>query len=84
MLSPNVKAETKPFFVKYPCSHVQEGIWTNLCIDLYSFIAPFKGQTYRSLDTITISGFFKLRRIFTTQEPPVACSNNEETKTINL
>lgn len=67
MLSPNAKIENKPFFVKYPCSHVQEGIWTNLTIDLYSFITAFKGQNYRSMDTLTISGCFKLRRIFTSQ-----------------
>lgn len=66
MLSPNTKLEIKPFFVKFPCSHVQEGIWNNLTIDLYSFINAFKGQTYRSLDYISITGFFKLRRIYTT------------------
>jgi|LakMenE01Jun11ns_1017448.scaffolds.fasta_scaffold9512495_1 hypothetical protein len=76
MLSPATKVDNKPFFVKFPCSHVQEGLWTNLTVDLYSFIFAFKGQTYRSLDMITINGFFKLRRIYTTQEPPVASANN--------
>jgi len=30
----------------------------------------FKGQTYRCLDTITIMGHFKLRRIYTTNTMP--------------
>lgn len=76
MLSPSTKLENKPFFVKFPCSHVQQGIWNNLSIDLYSFIKAFKGQTYRSLDSISITGYFKLRRIFTTPQPPVLSSNN--------
>ena len=48
-----------------PCQW-QEGIWNNLTVDLYSFMDAFKGQTYRSLDSILIGGHFKLRRIYTT------------------
>lgn len=67
ILSPSVqKIEKKPFFVKVPSPEVKEGIWTNFVIDLYSLIEAFKGQTYRSLDFIQITGNIKLRRIFTT------------------
>lgn len=68
ILSPAVhKIEKKPFFVKFPCPPIRHGVWVNLCIDLYSFIDGFKGQTYRSLDLIQIVGNLKLRRIYTTQ-----------------
>ncbi len=68
MLSPTFhKIEKKPFFVKFPCPPVNHNTWLNFCVDLYSFVEAFKGQTYRSLDLIQITGIFKLRRIFTTQ-----------------
>lgn len=50
----------------------------NFTVDLYSFINAFKGQTYRSLDEIQISGQFKLRRVFTSQAPPIDNSETEE------
>jgi hypothetical protein len=52
--------------VKAPCRGFKEGVWNNFAVDLYSYIEAFKGQTYRSLDAIYISGHFKLRRIYTT------------------
>ncbi len=72
MLSPAThKVEVKPFFVKSPCHNFGEGVWNNLVVDLYSFIEPFKGQTYRSLDSICISGHFKLRRVYTSSSEPL-------------
>ena len=66
MLSPAThKLEIKPFFLKYPFHNFSEGVWNNLVIDLHSYIEAFKGQTYRSLDSISITGHFKLRRIYT-------------------
>ena len=58
--------QIKPFFVKTPIKGYKEGVWNNFGIDLYSYIEAFKGQTYRSLDTISITGHFKLRRIYST------------------
>ena len=40
-------------------------------VDLYSYIEPFKGQTYRSLDAIYITGHFKVRRIYTSTSEPL-------------
>jgi hypothetical protein len=68
--STNNKLEVKPFFVKCPNPNWKEGCWNNFAIDLYSFMEAFKGQTYRCLDTITIMGHFKLRRIYTTNTAP--------------
>lgn len=38
-------------------------------MDLWSFIAAFKGQSYRSLDQIYIHGSYQLRKIYTTKSP---------------
>ena len=69
ILSPSTtKTEIKPFFVKVPCQ-VQEGCWNNLAVDLYSFIEAFKGQTYRSLDAIYLTGHFKLAYLHSCLSP---------------
>ena len=74
MLSPaGQKLEVKPFFVKMPCHNYSEGIWNNLVIDVHSFIEVFKGQTYRSLDSICINGHFKMRRVYTASCEPLEC-----------
>lgn len=73
--------------MKTPCLGFKEGAWNNLVVDLYSYMEPFKGQTYRSLDAIHLTGHFKLRRIYTaTAEPMETEGENEsqEIKQINL
>jgi hypothetical protein len=71
VLSPaTTKTEVKPFFVKSQCNGYKEGCWNNFIVDLYSFMEAFKGQTYRSLDSIYISGHFKLKRVFTSSTIP--------------
>lgn len=60
--------------MKAPCHDCTEGAWNNMVIDLYSYMEAFKGQTYRSLDSIALTGQFKLRRIFTSASEPIDCS----------
>ncbi len=62
------KQEVKYFSFRYPIEHLQRGIWLFLAIDVFSFMNVFKGQTFRSLDQLTISSSCKLRRIFTMKE----------------
>lgn len=57
---------------------INEGIWTNFAVNLYSFMDAFKGQSYRSLDSIYITGHFKLRRIYTTNSKPIIGDETEE------
>lgn len=84
MLSPAThKLEIKPFFVKMPCPNYSEGTWNNLAIDLYSYIEAFKGQTYRSLDSITISGNFRLRRIYTSSSEMLEGEGESESSEVN-
>jgi hypothetical protein len=49
-------------------------------VDMYSFMEAFKGQTYRSLDSVCISGHFKLRRIYTSTAEPVECEGDNESQ----
>jgi hypothetical protein len=44
----------------------------------------FKGQTYRSLDAIQITGNIKLRKIFTTNNLLIETDTKEEQNFINL
>ena len=56
-----------------PCHNYSEGVWNNMVIDCHSFIEAFKGQTFRSLDAISITGFFKIRRVYTLANEPMEC-----------
>ncbi len=38
---------------------------------MYSYMEAFKGQNFRSLDSIAICGQFKLKRIYTCVKEPV-------------
>lgn len=70
-----------------PCSGFKEGIWNNLSIDLYSYMSAFKGQTFRSLDGINLTGHFKIRRIYTSASEPLEDqgeSESQEVKQVSL
>ena len=88
ILSPNgTKTELKPFFVKTPLPGWKENAWNNLSIDLYSYMTAFKGQTFRSLDGIHLTGHFKLRRIYTASGEPLEGEGegeSQEAKQVNL
>ena len=53
-------------------------------MDLYSYIQAFKGQTYRSLDAIYLTGHFKLRRIYSTTAEPKLDDPNSDLKQIAM
>ena len=45
--------------------------WLNFCLDLVSIVTEtFRGQTYKSLDSITLSAACKVRKIFTMRTQP--------------
>eukprot|EP01017_Pseudomicrothorax_dubius_P036390 TRINITY_DN5202_c0_g1_i7.p1 TRINITY_DN5202_c0_g1~~TRINITY_DN5202_c0_g1_i7.p1 ORF type:complete len:451 (-),score=87.42 TRINITY_DN5202_c0_g1_i7:555-1907(-) len=72
--------ELNYFHCKIPISTVKRGIWLNLSIDLVSFMSLFKGQTFRSLDTIVINGPCKVRRLFTMRAPLVETLSEDGTE----
>jgi hypothetical protein len=61
------KVEAKPFLLRLPSRPLQSGCWTTACFNLNRIAATFKGNQFLSLENITISGTFKLRKIFTTK-----------------
>ncbi|XP_064605287.1 protein CFAP20DC-like isoform X2 [Liolophura sinensis] len=63
--------QTTPLHAKIPLSIVKRGIWLNLCFDLTSVVSDtWKGQTFRSVENLTISANCKLRRVFTMKVSP--------------
>ncbi|KAI9334773.1 hypothetical protein BDR26DRAFT_866747 [Obelidium mucronatum] len=57
--------------VTLPLGFLKRGVWLNLCFDLLSLVGDtFKGQTFRCLDSIALSGTFRLRKVFTMKLPP--------------
>ncbi|EGR33031.1 hypothetical protein IMG5_063170 [Ichthyophthirius multifiliis] len=63
------KIEKKFFHVKVPNDIIKHGTWMNLSIDVNSFMEVWKGQTFRSIDSVIIGSHCKLRRIFTMRSP---------------
>mmetsp|Transcript_39044 Transcript_39044/g.34728 ORF Transcript_39044/g.34728 Transcript_39044/m.34728 type:complete len:177 (+) Transcript_39044:1-531(+) len=75
----NVKTVDKNYFhAKIPVDYFKRGIWMNMSFDLLNLFELFKGQTFRSLDGFTISGIFKLRKIFTMKNPLNCISSDDE------
>jgi hypothetical protein len=55
---------------RIPNSFLNRNIWTDLCIDVSSvFSMCFPGHTFRDIDTLTISGSLKLRKIIGLMKP---------------
>jgi hypothetical protein len=45
-------------------------------------MAPFKGQTFRSLDGIHLTGHFRLRRIYTAAGEPMESEGEAESQEV--
>ncbi|KAJ8326926.1 hypothetical protein QVD99_005311 [Batrachochytrium dendrobatidis] len=59
-----------------PLVVAKRGTWLNFCLDLVSLVSDnYHGQTFRSLDSITLLGNFRLRRIFTLEKQPPDTTN---------
>lgn len=55
----------------------------NLSIDIWSFMEAWKGQTFRSIDTIIIGSCVKLKRVFTMRTPIGDTSNMDPNEVKN-
>ena len=67
-------------FIRVHISHLLLMLqWMNLCIDVSSLVMElFKGQSFKTLDSLVIGGTFSLRRIFTTKFCPPAMGNSSQ------
>ncbi|KAK0064303.1 protein CFAP20DC [Biomphalaria pfeifferi] len=71
--------QVTPLHAKVPLAIVHKAIWLNLALDLMSLVGDmWIGQTFRSLDQITISANCKLRRVFTMKSQPPDTTEDEE------
>ncbi|KAJ3223186.1 hypothetical protein HK099_001437 [Clydaea vesicula] len=67
----NKETKLTALHVMLPMNLIKRSVWLNLCFDLVSFVTEFfRGQTFRSLDNIQLSGAFKLRKIFMMKDKP--------------
>ncbi|KAJ3021937.1 UNVERIFIED_CONTAM: hypothetical protein HDU68_009392 [Siphonaria sp. JEL0065] len=65
--------------VTLPLGFLKRGVWLNLCFDLISLVGDsFKGQTFRCLDSIALSGTYRLRKVFTMKLPPPDTTDDYE------
>ena len=59
------------FHVKIPLATMKRGIWLNFCLDLKSIVEGcFKGQSFKTIDSIVICANCKLRKVFTLRSQP--------------
>ena len=74
-LTSSVKeVESKSLYIKIPFIDYPMYIWTNLIVDLNSLIQHyFKTQTFKTIDSIHITGNLKIRKIFSlrTKDEPI-------------
>ena len=74
-LTSSVKeVESKSLYIKIPFIDYPMYIWTNLIVDLNSLIQQyFKMQTFKTIDSIHITGNLKIRKIFSlrTKDEPI-------------
>lgn len=67
-----------PLHARIPNSAFVRGTWANISIDMVRTVhSCFAHNTFRSLDSITISSFCKIRRIFTMRNPLMDTTGNE-------
>lgn len=59
-----------PLHARVPNCSFPRSTWTNLCIDLHNWTLACFMTNFRSLDSITVSSYCKLRKIFTLKNDP--------------
>ena len=68
------EVESKSLYIKIPFTNYPLNIWTNLLVDLNSLTKAFiKTQTFKTMESIHITGNLKIRKIFSlrSKEEPV-------------
>ena len=68
-----------PLHARFPLSILRLGVWLDLCLDLSSLVGEaFKGQTFKAVESLTISANCRLRRIFTMKTQPPDTTDDDE------
>lgn len=68
-----------PLHAKIPFTILQRAVWLNCCFDMVAIVGDlWRGQTYHSIDSITVSANCRLRRVFTMKLPPHDTTDDSE------
>lgn len=77
--SSNRELTVTPLHARFPLSMLRLGVWLNLCLDLNSLVGEtFKGHTFKSIESLTISANCHLRKMFTMKTQPADTTNDDE------
>lgn len=69
--SAHKETSSTPLHARVPLSSLPRGEWFNLCIDLNTLIPKlFRGQQFKSVESVTVGGSCRLRRVFTLKTKP--------------
>lgn len=67
-----------PLHAKFPLTVLCLGTWLNLCLDLNSLVGEtFSGQTFRALESITLTANCRVKKVFTLKVPPEDNSSDD-------
>lgn len=68
-----------PLHARFPLSILRLGVWLDLCLDLQSLVGnSFKGQTFKSIESLSISAHCRLRKIFTMKSQPPDTTDDDD------
>ncbi|XP_076448494.1 protein CFAP20DC-like [Babylonia areolata] len=73
------ETQVTPLHARIPLCIVRRAVWVNLCLDMVSLVGDtWSGQSFRSIEHISVSANCKVRRMFTMKSPPPDTTDDDE------
>ncbi|KAL8587139.1 hypothetical protein ACOMHN_026107 [Nucella lapillus] len=73
------ETQVTPLHARIPLCVVRRAVWLNLCLDMVSLVGEtWSGQTFRSIDHISVCANCKVRRMFTMKSQPPDTTDDDE------
>ncbi|CAH1783317.1 unnamed protein product [Owenia fusiformis] len=68
-----------PLHAKVPLTILKRSVWVNLCFDMVSLVGEmWRGQTYKSTESIIVSANCRIRRLFTMKYQPPDSTDDDD------
>ncbi|CAH1264889.1 C3orf67 [Branchiostoma lanceolatum] len=68
-----------PLHAKIPLTILRKKVWLHLVLDLLSLVGEnFRGQTFRALESLTLSANCRIRKVFTMKAQPPDTTDDDE------
>eukprot|EP00058_Branchiostoma_floridae_P021174 XP_002606664.1 hypothetical protein BRAFLDRAFT_72565 [Branchiostoma floridae] len=68
-----------PLHAKIPLTILRKRVWLHLVLDLLSLVGEnFRGQTFRALESLTLSANCRIRKVFTMKAQPPDTTDDDE------